>query len=249
MNWLKRLFGAATNRPAAVVPPVVTLQALDPDIPIETVLAATRQARHSSYRQLGKLLPLVPEADANSARWPALRQGWSVITRPASTLLASDGLSDPFGLDDSPPQALGFGLEVYAEALGHFDDLAHSWLFELVRQVSQHVADHGNFLSLLQRHQFLTMLLHVDGIPAEWRGPDGAVGILIGLPASGIPSGFETPYGPVRLAAITLLCPEELAFLEEGDITQGRHKLAGILLRTPPGHMIDLRRSAVVSYS
>lgn len=249
MNWLKRMFGSKPSAQPTVPMPSAPPRPLDPDIPIETVLAATRQARHAAYRELGKLAPLAIEGDTRSASWPALRQGWSSITRPGSTLLASDGLSDPFGLDDSPPQALGFGLEVYAEARGHFDNVGRSWLFELVRQVSQHVADHGNFLSLLQRQQFLTMLLHIEGIPATWRGPDGAVCVLIGLPASDIPTGFETPYGRVCLAPITLLCPEELAYLEEGDIAKGRHKLAEILARTPAGHMNDLRRGAVVSYS
>ncbi|WP_158219231.1 MULTISPECIES: hypothetical protein [unclassified Achromobacter] len=216
---------------------------------------AAAAARDACYALLGEvepdvLAPLVNPALVGGPAWPAMRQAWNVIHRPDSTLLVSNGLSDPFEPARADPQAdrLGFGVEVYAEMRGQrLQDLARSWFFDLVYQVSQNVAHHGQFQRLIERHGVLSMLLEVKGLPQHWVSPEGMAGMLIGLDAGSVPASFDTAKGPVRLLAVTLLHPREVAFMERSaDILGNRRTLAERLSALPGGHINDLAREPVV---
>lgn len=127
MEWLTSLF--SRKRPEASAPareaPVevasdasATADADAPDPAFERMLAAASEARAAAYARLGTLdddvlMPLVNPAFMGGPAWPAFRQAWRVVRRPGSTLVASDGLSDPFEDDQTP---LGFRVEVCAEA-------------------------------------------------------------------------------------------------------------------------------------
>jgi hypothetical protein len=191
------------------------------------------------------LASLINPTFRGGPRWPALRQAWSVIRKPGSVIVASNGLSDPFDDGDEPPEPLGFRLELCAEAAGKFSDVARTWLFDLVFQISQNAADHGGFADLLERYGAMTMFLKVEGVPDEWGAGEDGVAILIGQAK---PMGFTTPYGEVRVAMVTLLRPEELAFIErDGDIAGNRVKLAALFDAIPNGHVNALDRPAVVA--
>ncbi|MFJ1300063.1 hypothetical protein ACILG0_08850 [Pseudomonadota bacterium AL_CKDN230030165-1A_HGKHYDSX7] len=264
MNWLSRLFGKTPRLADSETesPPVQAAVANtaapgvddrnEHEAQVQAVLDATARRRDACYASLGAmdgdvLAPLVNPSFSGGPRWPALRQAWRVVRRPGSTLVASDALSDPFDEHDEPPVPLGFGLEVYAEARGVIDDVAKSWLFDLTYQVSQNVADHGRMRELLERYEVLSMLLPIEGLPADWVGEQGQVAFLIGVPATSVPARFDTEYGDVRLAAITLLRPDELQFLErDGDIAGNRKKLAALLAALPEGHVNDFSRPSVV---
>lgn len=218
-------------------------------------LASTGAGRDACYALLGDvepdvLAPLVNPALMGGPAWPAMRQAWNVIHRRGSTLLISNGLSDPFEPPRGDPDAdsLGFGVEVYAEMRGHsMQDLARSWFFDLIYQVSQNVAHHGQFHRLIERHGVLSMLLEVKGLPPQWVSPEGMAGMLIGLPTASVPASFDTAKGPVRLLAVTLLHPREVAFLESSaDILGNRRTLAERLSALPGGHVNDLGRAPVV---
>ena len=93
-----------------------------------------------------------------------LRQAWRVIRRADSIIIASDGLSDPFEDDDDVFVPRGHLLQVCIEApLAAFDGapVQASWLFDVIYQVSQNVADHGSIDLLLQRHGSVSMALDV----------------------------------------------------------------------------------------
>lgn len=64
-------------------------------------LAAACAARDAFYASVGDVQPDVIAHAINPAfmggpRWPALRQAFSVIRRGANTIVASNGLADPF---------------------------------------------------------------------------------------------------------------------------------------------------------
>lgn len=123
------------------------------------MLATACAARDAFYASLGAmdadvLAPLVNPAFMGGPRWPSLRQAWRVIRRADSILIASDGLSDPFEDDDDVFVPRGHLLEVCIEApLAAFDgdSVQAAWLFDVIYQVSQNVADHGSIDLLLQR--------------------------------------------------------------------------------------------------
>ena len=121
------------------------------------MLATACATRDAFYATLGSmdadlLAPLVNPAFMGGPRWPSLRQAWRVIRRADSIIIASDGLSDPFEDDDDVFVPRGHLLEVCIEApLAAFDGdpVQASWLFDVIYQVSQNVADHGSIDLLL----------------------------------------------------------------------------------------------------
>ena len=69
---------------------------------MDELLDRTLRARADAWKQLGKTHPintsyLKAPASNERQKWPANRQAYQMIERPGgSTILASDGLSDPF---------------------------------------------------------------------------------------------------------------------------------------------------------
>jgi len=219
------------------------------------MLAAACAARDAFYATLGTmdadvLAPLVNPAFMGGPRWPSLRQAWRVIRRPDSVIIASDGLSDPFEDDDDVFVPRGHLLEVCIEApLAAFDGdpVQASWLFDVIYQISQNVADHGSVDLLLQRHGSVSMVLDVQDAPEGLEDENEQVGVLLAQGASTIPPLFATPYGEVMLLTATVLQPAELAYISEAeDKAQSRRDLAAALAASPSGHLSVAKRPAVI---
>lgn len=219
------------------------------------MLATACAARDAFYATLGDvdadvLAPLVNPAFMGGPRWPSLRQAWRVIRRADTVIIASDGLSDPFEDDDDVFVPRGHLLEVCIEApLSAFDGGAvqASWLFDVIYQVSQNVADHGSIDLLVQRHGSVSMVLDVRDAPAGLEDEDEQVGVLLAQGASSIAPSFDTPYGEVLLLTVTALQPAELAFISEAaDKAQSRRDLAAALAASPTGHLSVAQRPAVI---
>ncbi|TDY35812.1 hypothetical protein [Janthinobacterium sp. 75] len=219
------------------------------------MLAAACAARDAFYATLGTmdadvLAPLVNPAFMGGPRWPSLRQAWRVIRRPDSVIIASDGLSDPFEDDDDVFVPRGHLLEVCIEApLAAFDGdpVQASWLFDVIYQISQNVADHGSVDLLLQRHGSVSMVLDVQDAPEGLEDENEQVGVLLAQRASTIPPLFATPYGEVMLLTATVLQPAELAYISEAaDKAQSRRDLAAALAASPTGHLSVAKRPAVI---
>ncbi|MEG1325709.1 MAG: hypothetical protein RSD99_12530, partial [Janthinobacterium sp.] len=219
------------------------------------MLAAACAARDAFYATLGTvdadvLAPLVNPAFMGGPRWPSLRQAWRVIRRPDSIVIASDGLSDPFEDDDDVFVPRGHLLEVCIEApLSAFDgqEVAQSWLFDVIYQDSQNVADHGSIDLLVQRHGSVSMVLDVQDAPEGLEDENEQVGVLLAQGTATIPPSFDTPYGEVMLLTATVLQPAELAHIgEAADKAQSRRDLAAALAASPTGHLSVTSRPSVI---
>ena len=219
------------------------------------MLAAACAARDAFYATLGAvdgdvLAPLVNPAFMGGPRWPSLRQAWRVIRRADSIIIASDGLSDPFEDDDDVFVPRGHLLEVCIEApLSAFDGrpVQASWLFDVIYQVSQNVADHGSIDLLVQRHGSVSMVLDVREAPAGLEDGDEQVGVLLAPGTATIAPSFDTPYGTVMLLTATVLQPAELAFIGgAADKGQSRRDLAAALAASPTGQLSVAGRAAVI---
>lgn len=219
------------------------------------MLATACAARDAFYATLGELdadvlAPLVNPAFMGGPRWPSLRQAWRVIRRADSILIASDGLSDPFEDDDDVFVPRGHLLEVCIEApLSAFDGGAvqASWLFDVIYQVSQNVADHGSIDLLVQRHGSVSMALEVQDAPNGLEDENGQVGVLLAQGTATIPPSLATPYGAVMLFTATVLQPAEMAHIgEAADKAQSRRDLAAALAASPTGHWSVASRPAVI---
>ena len=219
------------------------------------MLATACAARDAFYATLGEvdadvLAPLVNPAFTGGPRWPSLRQAWRVIRRADSILIASDGLSDPFEDDDDVFVPRGHLLEVCIEApLSAFDGGAvqASWLFDVIYQVSQNVADHGSIDLLVQRHGSVSMALDVQDAPKALEDENGQVGVLLAQGTATIPPSLATPHGAVMLLTATVLQPAEMAHIgEAADKAQSRRDLAAALAASPTGHWSVASRPAVI---
>lgn len=219
----------------------------------EAALGAMARARQAFFASLGRLEahPLPPPRHpvfTGGPVWPALRQAWRVIHRPDTTLVFSEGLSDPFDpfdpdnpFGDTGSATPGLGLEIYAEARGRFGDVGASWLFDLVHQVSQNAVVHGRFLALLREHGAASLQMAMTGLPEGWLSKGGLATVLVGVPAVSVPAQFPTPLGAVRAVALTLVPASRRQAMEaeEGGFAGQVRRLADRLGNVADGHVND----------
>lgn len=214
----------------------------------EELLQKIAQARDAAYGTLGKLEPdvltfLLNPAFTGGPRWPSLRQAWRIIHRPGGTLLASDGLSDPFDDQDSP--SIGFGLECIIETDEPLPRIPNSWLFHALVQVCQTAAGHGGLRELLDDMKLLSVELSGEDMPDALVTADGSVGAMLGVPSSTLPRLLQTPAGDVHLVTVKLLLAEELEYVRQKG-ARGREELARRFARSGQEHLSRTRRAPVI---
>ncbi|MCP3144692.1 suppressor of fused domain protein [Pyxidicoccus xibeiensis] len=202
-------------------------------------------ARDAAWSSLGRLeeaaiIPIIP----SGPYWPGHRQAWRVIHREGgSTLLVTDGLSDPF--IDSEELTPGFGLELAIETNEPLPEIRRSWLLRLLREVADEVAEHESVRGWLHKG-LMSMEVSGEGMPEPLVTREGRVAVLLGLESSTLPRRFPTPAGHVLLVTIKALLPAELAFMLE----QGRNGKRELERRfaegDTPAHVCRSWRKSVV---
>lgn len=171
------------------------------------------------------------------------RQGYLLIRRPDGlSVLSTNGLAEAEGA-----AALGPGAEVYlaAEDSGRTAaEIAENWRFTLIAAVARRIGASGMHLPAeLEQYGALSMSVSVDA-PAEWRSPDGGVGVLVGIGLPDIPEAVATSAGEVRLVGLTVLRPEELQRILVGGRDE-RAAIAAALAALPPAQLTSPTRAAV----
>ena len=213
--------------------------------------SATRDAALASWGELDPMVltHLMNPTFMGGPKWPALRQAWHVVRRPGATLLASDGLADPFDDEDGDEERNGFELEVFAITKDPLERMEGSWFWNMVWQISQTVADHGGIASLLDEMQLLTTELEDVGIPDEHRArfvnDAGRVCVLLGQTSPEMPATVDGPLSPIRFVSVKLLTIEELTFVLQGG-APGRQELAARLRAQGDALVSSLNRQSAV---
>lgn len=217
--------------------------------PNHQLLLESYAARDTVWQSVGKphkdvLSFLINPSFMGAPRWPALRQAFRRIDRKNTVIVASDGLSDPFD-DEDPPSVNGFRVEVFAEAAG-IKEIKGSWLFNLVYQVAQSVADRGNLAELFEKYGIVsTELYDVNGVPKEFLNKAGRVGVLLGIKAPQIPELVQLPLSNVYFVSAKLLTIPELDFVAAGG-PEAREDLAVRFTEDGSHHVSSLKRKSVV---
>jgi uncharacterized membrane protein YhaH (DUF805 family) len=170
-------------------------------------------------------------------------QGYLVVRRDDGVeILATNGLGEAEGA-----AALGAGAEVYlaGRGLGETPEaVADGWRFTIVAAVARRIGASGMHLPAeLEQYGALSMSVPADA-PADWRGVDGSVGVLIGVGLPGVPDAVATTAGEVRLVGLTPLRPEELQRILDGG-REARASIAASLASLPPAVLTDPVRPAV----
>lgn len=119
--------------------------------------------------------------------WPT-RSAWQPIRNGGQTIIASAGLTDPFGEAEGPN--VGFAVETAVATTEPIPATAFwgNWLLKLAQVISNGAASDGKFhLRHAKFGVFLYGLRNVDGEEFnDWVDkPSGDLGCLIGLQATG----------------------------------------------------------------
>jgi hypothetical protein len=249
---------APKKKPAAAKPKAKAKPKAAPvrkaDAARDAFLLDTGLRRAAAWGTWGDVHPdvithLLNPALMGGPRWPAMRQAYRVVRRGGETLLASDGLSDPFDPGEGPQDRNGHGLEVYAVSPERIEPVTPSWLFDLVWNAAQLAAGRGDLTSLLDELGPISTELYDVRIPDDhadrFVNEAGRVGALIGVEDPSLPSRVDGPLSPIRLVNVVLLTRDELEYvLEHGD--DGRAELARRLTEVTAPLRSSLHRPSVV---
>jgi hypothetical protein len=197
------------------------------------------------------LAPLINPSFTGGPTWPSLRQAFRTIRRPEVTIIASDGLSDPYdNLNEDQPNAdynnlNGFGLEVYVETEPITGSVQGTWQFDLAYQAAQLMAGQGNVISLLEEMTYITSEFFNVSVPPEFLTANNTVGIILGLPNAKFSDTVQLSAEPVKMVNVKLLTLAELNYIiENGD--EGRNKLAELLIAQGNATLSTLERPSVI---
>jgi hypothetical protein len=197
------------------------------------------------------LAPLISPSLMGGPSWPSLRQAYKTIRRPDVTIIASDGLSDPYdNLDENQATAVynslnGLGLEVYVETTPITGSVQGTWQFDLAYQAAQLMAGQGNVISLLEEMTWITSEFFNVSVPPEFLTANNTVGIILGLPNAKFNDTVQLSAEPVKMVNVKLLTLAELNYvIENGE--EGRNKLAELLIAQGNATLSTLERSSVI---
>jgi hypothetical protein len=212
--------------------------------------------RTAFWESIGQLDPYVIAHTINPAfmggpRWPSLRQAFITIETPTGTILASDGLSDPYDDYDTNPNNQpynGLGFEMYVQSSENLKDLGElkkTWQFNLLYQVSQLAASNGNLIGMLQEFKYISTEVYDVPVPKNFITKDERTGVLLGLESKTVPSELALSIETILLVNVVLLTVPEINYIiEKGE--EGRTEVAEKIQKQKNAGYSSIERKSVV---
>lgn len=211
--------------------------------------------REEFWKSIGELYTDVVSNMVNPAfmggpRWPSLRQAHIGVKLDNQTIIASDGLSDPYDDFDTKEENQaynGLGLELYVVSNNILEDIPSiidSWEFNVLRQVSNTSASNPNLINMLNDYQYISTTVDGEGLPESFVGEDGSCGVLLGLQNKVVPGQLELSIEKILLVNITLLKTEELNYIMKNG-AKGRTEVAESLSKQGHNTLLDQRPSVI----
>jgi hypothetical protein len=269
-DWMRKLLGGGKSIQEAPPSAPIPMQqandrahASDQDL----VLKATHDRLDRYWSSVGRVEPevlahLISPSFMGGPHWPTTRQAYRVIRRGSSTILATDGMSDPF--DDGEETGNGFGMELFLETsdipaqfLGDKGDIGiikNSWAFELLRHVAAMVAEAGGIIEKLDTYGVLSIEFPgvsqsdavAEQVPRQFVAGDDNIGILLGGPDPDFPTRIEDmPLSPVRIVPVVLITALELDRIRSGG-RAGRNDIVAKLATSATLHRSTFDRPSVI---
>lgn len=208
---------------------------------------AAEAARHAALGSWGPWLPgegdvyapLIGGALTGMPAWPT-REAFRALSTEHGTLVATDGLSDPFeaGAEVEGLEAFsGHGLELWIESdeRASVMDVPATRAFAVVSHLAYQVADLVLTRPKLDRFEVVSMEIYADEVGLDderWVSEEGTVGVLIGLGAPTRPGRIALAPSDVVYAGVKLLDLAQLAHIRAGGPT-ARAELIARLRQTP----------------
>lgn len=174
----------------------------------ESLTRETHTKRDTLWQQVGKVEPdvithLVNPALMGAPRWPDLKQAYRVVREPnGNTVLATDGLSDPFS-DNHPHKnnKNGYEIELYLETQENLQLPQHSWQFTILYQTAGNVALNGGIKELLDELDYISLEFSDIPVPKEYLNQEGKSAVLLGIPSKLIPDSMQLPLSEASLGS------------------------------------------------
>lgn len=212
--------------------------------------------REDHWKTIGALHPdvithLINPAFMGGPEWPSTRQAFVIVDTPAGTILASDGLSDPYGDFDDNPENRGYngiGCEFYLECnetFASFDEVKSSWQFSVLYQAAQLAAGNPNIASIIEEYTYVSTELYHCSVPEAFLNEHDRAGVLLGLSSRKVPSKLELSIETIRLVNVTLLTQKELEYITANG-NKGRLEVAKRLEALETSGKSFLERESVV---
>lgn len=176
--------------------------------------------RHAFFQGLGQVYEevfasMIHPGLAGGMAWPANQPKYRAIHTPHSTIVITDGLSDPFRDPARDPdlEYNGYSLELFIELEGQveFGDLIGHFGLNMLGQVSQAVLGHGQFADMLDQCNHVAMSLWGGkALPEVYRAENMTYGVLIGGPSPNVPRHFGLNLEEIALISLRLIDAEQL---------------------------------------
>jgi Suppressor of fused protein (SUFU) len=184
-------------------------------------------------------------------KWPSMRQSYVIVNSKEGTIIASDGLSDPYDDFDTNSENQpynGIGCEFYIECdqeIENFEDIKNSWQFSLVYQAAQLGAGNPNISSMIEEYGYISTELYDCTVPKEFINEDERCGVLLGLSSTLVLSQTQLSIEKIKLLNVKLLTIKELEYINENGV-EGRNQFAKLILNQPKSSKSFLNRESVV---
>jgi hypothetical protein len=204
------------------------------------------ELRNEFWQSVGEqdadvIAPIINPAFTGGPSWPSFRQAFTTIRTPDRTIIASDGLSDPYEEGDTDYN--GLGMEVYVEAEHIEGSVQHTWQFQLAYQAAQLIAEQGNLVNLLEEMTYISTEFYNVDVP--YRTERNTVGAILGLEHATIPDEVTLSLEDVRIVNVKLLTLAELDYIIKNG-AEGREQLVKLLKEQGNPTLSSLDRPSVI---
>lgn len=213
-------------------------------------LTESIRARWTFWAEHGDLAPdlISPQVNPiykNVPAWPSDRLAFLTLERDDSTILATDGLSDPF--DDLNKGNQGFGVEFFIDiAERPLSDMSRNIAVEILLTVAYNTVARGGVEDLLDDFGLVSMEIPESDLPATHLTSDGNACILLGGPKADLDTLYvDGPMGSIELISLTLLTGRETELIRRKGAS-GRADIAQNLLEAGIGHKTVVGRPSII---
>lgn len=192
----------------------------------KNAIQAARDLRMKHFREFGEveelvMAPLIGPIFTGGYNWPAGRPQFRVIHTPNSTLVISDGMSDPFENEKNDPDLAynGWTLEFYLEFPGRieFDQFTGHYALAALTQITQTAIGHGGVEGALKEHGIMSVTMNNEALSKPYANKNGEYGILLNVPSPNVPASIPLNLEKeVLLVSVTLITRSELSKVEKG---------------------------------
>lgn len=213
-------------------------------------LTESIRARWSYWNEFGDLAPnlIAPQVNPiykNVPAWPSDRLAFLTIERESSTVMATDGLSDPF--DDRNEGTQGFGVEFFIDITERpMSEYSRNIAVETLMTIAYNTVARGGVEDLLDEFGLISMEIPESDLPATHLTSDGSAGILLGGPKADFDTLYiDGPMGQIELVSLTLLTGRETDLIRKRG-ANARADIAQNLLESGIGHRTIIGRPSII---